>query len=270
MNYAYVTLATNEKYLFYAFYLQLSLRIQKSKYPLIVMITENLKNRVKELSYFDKYEIIPHCKFPMESKRYIDTINKFYAYNLVQYDKLIWIDADVMLLQNIDVIFLLEPDFVCTTYNIKRIKQGRDSDAFFPHNVIMLFTPDESIYQLIVSNKDLYLNDEEVVKHLLYPQHFKTLCWDNKCNTFENLKVELNKPVFIHSKKLQTALIKLLHFTPQKLEQLNFSQEEFLKFLIATYQFIIKDSAGILITPQAILNFLEEQGSLKHHYSVGF
>ena len=42
MNYAYVTLATNIKYLHRALYLQTSLERVNSKYPLIILISEEL------------------------------------------------------------------------------------------------------------------------------------------------------------------------------------------------------------------------------------
>ena len=271
VNYAYVTLATNENYLLLAMYLQASLRIQKSQYPLIVMITDNLKDRVNELTYLDKYEIIPHYQFSNAGKKYLDTINKFYAYNFIQYDRLIWIDADVLLLENIDKLFSLAPNFVCSTYSLReKYKKSDDNTIVCPHNVIMLFTPDKDIYNLVLSYKDLCLADEDVVKDILYPEYFKTLHWDDKCNTFENLHIDLNVPIFIHSKKLQTGIISSLRITPQKLEKFNMSQQTFFQFLVGVYQTLIKQSAGLLIAPQAIIDFLIEHGSLKHHCSVGF
>ena len=206
MNYAYVTLATNEEYLYMAAYLQSSLRMVKSKYPLIVMITENLKNH-KLLVHFDKYEIIPHYQFKYSKiERYKNTINKFYLYNFVEYDKLCFIDSDIVLFHNIDKYFDLAKDieFVCPTYAPKRFK----TEQYYPLNCVMLLTPQKSSFQMIIEqlNKTTEINftdDESVVRYLLYPNHFNNKQWDNKCNLFENLEnnqQELKYPIFIHSK----------------------------------------------------------------------
>jgi hypothetical protein len=64
-NYTYVTLATKEKYLIGANYLYKSLKMQNSKYPLLVLITDNIKEE-KILELLNKeidYKIIPYFCF---------------------------------------------------------------------------------------------------------------------------------------------------------------------------------------------------------------
>ena len=205
-KYAYITLATNEEYLNMAKYLQASLRMVKSKYPLIVMITNNLINNLN-LEYFDDFKLIPFYQFNKiqnSKKRYLNTINKFYAYNYTEYEKLMFLDADVFILSNLDHCFEASKgiDFLCSTYSPIRF-----SDLVFPLNAIILFKPNKKIFSqiLILREKDNYYmrDDEMVVRFLFYKKHFDSLKWDNQCNTFENLNITFsNYPPYLLFKTL--------------------------------------------------------------------
>lgn len=269
VNYAYVTLATDEKYLFFAMYLQASLRIQKSKYPLIIMVTQNLMND-KRLEYFDKSIITPDFQFSNtrdeNKKKYQDTINKFYAYTLTDYEKIIILDADLILLTNIDNIFQLKEEFVCSTY-LPRFCD--ENIKFFPANAIMLIHPNQSTYYQIISHKDdkHYIDDENIVYYLLYPYQFQNECWDNKCNIFENV-IQFDKyPIFINSQKWQRFIINVMNITPKKFETL--SSDNLLDYMVAVFQNIIKVSSGFDIDSSLLLNTLTERGSLKFYESTG-
>jgi alpha-N-acetylglucosamine transferase len=103
------------------------------------MVTENLKDN-KLLSYFDKYVIIPYYSFKhFQNPRYKNTLNKFYMYNFIEYDKLFFLDADVFLLNNVDKYFDLAKDieFVGAAYSPIRFKQ----EYYFPTNAAMIITP---------------------------------------------------------------------------------------------------------------------------------
>ena len=151
MKCAYVTLATSEEYLNTASYLQTSLRIVKSEYPLIVMISEELKDHPL-LNHFDQYEIIPYYNFNKNNKlselHYNHTFNKFYAYNFIQYEKLCFLDADAFLLINIDKYFELtkEIEFVITTYHPIRLPQ----ENCYPKGNVFIFTPNTNTFNFIL------------------------------------------------------------------------------------------------------------------------
>lgn len=61
-KFGYVTLATTKEFLKGALFLHYSLKAVKSEYPLVVLVTENLKNE-KCLQEFDSYKIVTHYKF---------------------------------------------------------------------------------------------------------------------------------------------------------------------------------------------------------------
>ena len=208
MKYAYVTLATNEEYLNTASYLQTFLRNVKSAYELIVMIPKELENHTL-LNYFDRYEIIPCYQFNKNhntfESRYNFTFNKFYAYNFIQYDKLCFIDADAFLLINIDEYFNLTKDveFVISTYQPLRLP----NEKHYPKGGLFLFTPNRNtftyIFNELQNSNSLIIEDESVIKYLLYPNNFKHCIWNDKCNLFENFSFHYprNYPIFVHPTK---------------------------------------------------------------------
>lgn len=263
-KYAYVTLATDTKFLYWATFLQASLRICNSKYPLIVMITKELENNYL-LKYFDKYEIIPFYQFNANSliKHYKNTINKFYAYNFIQYDKLIFLDADLILVKNIDNLFLTNVNFVCATYTPKRL-----NITHCPLNGCMLFTPNKDTYDLIMqtvnNDNELYVDDESVVYYLLYPYQFQNQKWDNNCSTYEALKLVNGDIIFTHDKHIYQYNI----YNAQELEKYfaNHS-DKFFNYLLELYQLMYQYTKRQKCSRDDVLRDWQTYGSLKHYNS---
>lgn len=105
-NYAYVTLVTKDSYLEGAHYLHHSLKRAHSKYPLIIMITENIEHLVDEQSTEYNYRIIPYYRFECNTNSVNkECINKLYAFNFTEFDKIFFLDADNIVFENIDFIF---------------------------------------------------------------------------------------------------------------------------------------------------------------------
>ena len=111
-NKAFVTLLSTENYLPAVVVLARSFKKVKSKYPLLVAITEELRRPeitdilVKEGCML---EVIPHLTY---TKNVIDkyegthtvlqTAPKIAVFSLCNWDKLVYIDADVLVTKNID------------------------------------------------------------------------------------------------------------------------------------------------------------------------
>ena len=99
----YTTLVCSDNYLYGAIGLALSLKYTGAKYPLIVIVTDNVTN-YKELDKFNiKYYLVPYCETG-NKKDYSFTINKLYAFNLIEYDKFLFLDADLICYNNLDYI----------------------------------------------------------------------------------------------------------------------------------------------------------------------
>lgn len=126
-NYAWCTLVMlNEEYAKGAVVVAQSLRNHGTKYPLICMIDNRLSHETIDFlnRYFDKVIVVPtlHTKtIPMRSHKqrmiYSSWINysftKGNVYNLTDYDKVIFLDADMLALENIDDLFDLPAPAMC-------------------------------------------------------------------------------------------------------------------------------------------------------------
>ena len=107
-KYTYITVVTTEEYLKGAICLQESLHAVKSKYPLLVLVTNNLKDS-PHLQYLDLYKFVPLLKFEIScgpnAVRYFDTINKFHIFKEIEYDAVCWLDSDMIIYSNLDFLF---------------------------------------------------------------------------------------------------------------------------------------------------------------------
>ncbi len=113
MKQAFCTLLSSEDYLIPILILNRNLSNLKSQYPLLVMVTDNIINNIKY--YLEKeninYTVINFISYStmvqqQEAESYILNIaSKLGIFTLVDYDKLIYIDADSIFLKNIDELF---------------------------------------------------------------------------------------------------------------------------------------------------------------------
>ena len=191
-KYAYVSLATTKEYLTAAIFLQLSLKRVKTKYPLILMITENLKFE-HDLDKFDIVKIIPNNSyFNTDEKciRFNDTINKFYCLEFVNYQKLLFLDADVFILQNIDDLFDKSKNhqFIFSLYKAHYL-----NNQILPDGSFMMLTPQKDLFSAMTKyshNCELnkIITDEVLAVEFLY----------KNSNTFENLKLNYSSSIYFH------------------------------------------------------------------------
>lgn len=111
-NFAYITYLCDEKYLPGIIALTNSLKIFKCNYPIILMITdnvnlENFKNinnviikKVEKIIYNGKNSILDRYK----NNSWM-MFTKLNIWKFVDYDKLVYLDADTIVLENIDNLF---------------------------------------------------------------------------------------------------------------------------------------------------------------------
>ena len=114
MKRAYVTLLSSENYLDAVAVLALSLQLVESKYPLVVAITEDIytaeiRKLLKALKC--KIEVIEPLKYSNQvikknvNKSVLNTASKIQIFDFTYWDKLVYLDADSIVLQNIDDLF---------------------------------------------------------------------------------------------------------------------------------------------------------------------
>lgn len=110
-NYAFVSIITSDDYLPGLLVLHRSLVDTNTRHPFLVLITKNVS--VDTISILDKhcipYKIIePKINNPTNverSHRWFSTYSKLNVFNQTQYDKVVYLDADILILRNIDELF---------------------------------------------------------------------------------------------------------------------------------------------------------------------
>ena len=128
----YVTLLSSENYLKAVLVLAYSLQVVKSQYPLVVMTTEDMKN--EKMTNKEIINILcsvpniihvtaPNLKYCDEIQKewknhnVLNTASKIQIFSLRDWDKLIYIDADTIVISNIDNLFEEYPDGSMIKYN---------------------------------------------------------------------------------------------------------------------------------------------------------
>lgn len=116
-KYAYVTLLSTKDYLNAVLVLNKSLKNVKSQYPLLVMVVDTIFNtELKTIFQYHaiNYEVVSPLQYSQtvqekyrdtESKTVLNTASKIQLFTLKNWDKLVYIDADALVLQNIDDLF---------------------------------------------------------------------------------------------------------------------------------------------------------------------
>lgn len=162
-NYCYTTLLGTDSYLPGVLGLNYSLKKVNSKYPLVVIVPSNINEKsiqvleqnnilykkVKNYSFFNNISNIT----------YKSTFNKFHCFSFEEYEKILFLDADIVVYNNLDYYFLLEP--FC----------GNRGWAGTLTGGIFLITPDKSKADYIFNEFSYCENDEQIL-NILFLEEF--------------------------------------------------------------------------------------------------
>lgn len=115
-KYSYITVLSTEKYLEGALVLAESLKKTGTKYPLSILITDDISKDVEEtLKKFD-FKIIRKSKISIPESikiknehgsfsHWTNTFDKLLLFELTEFDKLVYLDSDMYVRKNIDELF---------------------------------------------------------------------------------------------------------------------------------------------------------------------
>jgi len=146
-KYAYVCLLFDKKYLPGSIVLTESLKKAGSFAELIIIVNKTINCRDILMRFYDKIIVIDDNLFT-EKKYY-----KFYAYKLTEYEKVIIIDSDAVILRFPDYIFSLKPPALC-------LKNNK------PYSGLILIKPDINEYDKIVKElKNTNLTYKEYIQN---------------------------------------------------------------------------------------------------------
>ena len=113
-NFAYITLLSSENYLDAVLVLHESLKDVGSQYPLVCAVTKNcnstklitrLMSENIRIEWIDNLIYSDTVRKKYDGKAVLNTASKISLFSLVNYDKLCYIDADTMVVKNIDDVF---------------------------------------------------------------------------------------------------------------------------------------------------------------------
>lgn len=113
---AYITLLSTKEYLNGVLALHQSLLNVGAKYPLVVGITPNIDPTIRDVLFQKKIEVIElqGFSYPKECKRLFSltgaahwfyTSAKINIFGLEEFEKLVYIDSDMLVIRNIDELF---------------------------------------------------------------------------------------------------------------------------------------------------------------------
>lgn len=113
MNNAYFTLLSSDNYLEGFFFFNEFFQRSNPQYPLNVMITDNCSQKTffKLEQYCKGYKNIIIRKIRAvnfkhaDVKRWVTTLNKFQILNYKEYDKVAFVDIDILFFKNMDFVF---------------------------------------------------------------------------------------------------------------------------------------------------------------------
>lgn len=130
-KYAYVCILFDKKYLPGVLVLTESLKKAGSFTELVIIVNKTTNFNDILMRFYDRIIVIDDNLF-IEKKYY-----KFYAYKLIEYEKIIIIDSDALILRYPDYIFSLKPPALC-------LKNNK------PYSGLILIKPDIDEYDKIV------------------------------------------------------------------------------------------------------------------------
>lgn len=114
--FAWVTLLTQPEYLPGVHALYRSLQKSKTKWPLVVMVTPNVEQEARQALQLDHVVIHPVEKLAPDASlehnyalaQFGEVWNKLRVWGLTDYKRVIFLDADMLVLGNMDDLFTLE------------------------------------------------------------------------------------------------------------------------------------------------------------------
>lgn len=167
-----------------------------SKYPLIILIDKKLL-KCKLIEDVEHYKIIDVVNFPVTENivRYKFTLNKFHIFNLTEYDKILFLDADMFIFTNIDYIFEKAQEYDCIYSNY--LTKRYNADTILPRGGFFICTPKEGFFENLINSDDfknlLHYDDEHVLKEICFPK-WKTI-------TFEEIYLlDETMPLYFHGR----------------------------------------------------------------------
>ena len=115
-KYTYMTFLGTDEYLTGVLVLNQCLKNVGSKYPLTVLASDSVNNeslnilKRNKISYIIKKDFVPSSEVSKNNSDYgtphwNKTFGKLYIFGMTEFDKIVYIDSDMLLIKNVDNLF---------------------------------------------------------------------------------------------------------------------------------------------------------------------
>lgn len=187
-NRAYITVLSSDEYLIGVLCLNESLKIVNSKYPLVVLVNDKISEKVKEVLKENHIQTIDKKSFKLPDwiieknknthANWSNTFDKLSIFELTEFDKLVFLDSDMFVRNNIDELFE-KPDMSATVdrndtvlvkENYQKITSGM---LVFEPKVGMISEFMSIINDESIQNKYASIGDQDIIQ-----MYYKG--WDEK------------------------------------------------------------------------------------------
>lgn len=244
---SYITVLSTEKYLIGVLALNKSLKMVNSRYGLAVLVNENISEQTRKIISENNMEIIESKKFKLPMwiieknhtnsnwEYWSNTFDKLKIFELTQYEKLVYLDSDMFVRNNIDDLFERPHMSAVVDRHI-----GIEVKDYYQKltSGVMVIVPESGalskFYKIMESDsikqKNTNIGDQDVIQ--LYDTE-----WENKKELHLPLKYNMffiGVDYFVGKKIYTLEEISIVHFTKYN-KPWNYSDEnittEYLKWI---------------------------------------
>jgi lipopolysaccharide biosynthesis glycosyltransferase len=121
-----------------------------SKYPLLVLCYNVFKTTTDILDKNDvQYRVINMISSPHEAARYRGVYTKIHVFKLIEFDRVIFLDADTIMLKNVDDLFTQDIEFGATALHGVELNDKEFSPG------MMVVKPSGAVYSDLMIQKDV-------------------------------------------------------------------------------------------------------------------
>lgn len=186
----YITLLASDDYLDGVIVLKKCLLNTNCKHELVVCITNTLSHNTLQVLDSHMLKTIRvdklECKNVPFKNKWRLTYTKLHLFGLTQFDKLVYIDADMVILENIDHLFDLPHMSAVSAGNWSSIK----NEKYCLNSGLMVLIPNEKDYKCLLyvaSENNKFLNDQDIINSY-FSNWYKN----------ENLHLDLKYNIFVN------------------------------------------------------------------------
>lgn len=212
--YTYVCVLSTNNYLEGVLVLNENLKKLNSKYPLLCIINETISEESKKiLTKFNiKYKLLNKINYDIENIKFShwkNTFDKLNIFSLTEYEKIIYLDLDFLILSNIDHLFSID--------KFSMVSDCQDEKKYYC-SALMIIKPNITDYNNLIkicmnnlNNKVADIGDQDIINS--YFENINVL--DVKYNCIRGINDEkIETYDYIFNRMIEKRTIRICYYSP--------------------------------------------------------